>query len=319
MAAKPTQDPKWVTTDDPNNIIEPSPSLKANGVETGGVWGREHLNWMFNALSKWVDWVRSFAMDKTLNLSDLENKATSRNNLEVYSKTESDGRYLNEDENLKDLADKAQARTNLDVYSKGEAETAFLDQTEADARYLNEASNLSDLNNKAAAFNEIKQNATTTSTGVVEEATSTEMSNGADGKFPDAATIKEYYGPDLEDTIIANTGNAISGEVHVRRSGDVVTITGGFTHNEDSVGYLAPNSLPTWATPKIFNYGTGSVGEATNVYSTSGAKVSEVSIYLLQGNTGDLEFGVFHRDWVGNPTNNTGTGGISISYIAEPI
>ena len=65
--AKPTQDPKWVTTDDPANIIEPSAGTKLNGITSGGIWAREHLNWMFNSLSKWVDWIRDNVRSNTEN------------------------------------------------------------------------------------------------------------------------------------------------------------------------------------------------------------------------------------------------------------
>lgn len=81
MAAKPTEDPKWVTTDDPQHIIEPTAALKLNGVGSGSVWGREHLNWMFNANSKWIDWVRSDALGKDNSLSELTNKPQSFDNI----------------------------------------------------------------------------------------------------------------------------------------------------------------------------------------------------------------------------------------------
>ena len=65
--AKPTQDPKWVTTDDPAHIIEPSAGAKLNGITSGGIWAREHLNWMFNANSKWIDWIREHVRSNTEN------------------------------------------------------------------------------------------------------------------------------------------------------------------------------------------------------------------------------------------------------------
>lgn len=54
------------------------------------------------------------------NLNDVLDKAIARNNLSVYSKTESDGRYLDEAANLSDLPSTTTARSNLDVYSKSE-------------------------------------------------------------------------------------------------------------------------------------------------------------------------------------------------------
>ena len=94
-----------------------------------------------------VDLKDSVFSRKGANLSDLTSATTARNNLVVYSKSEvytrgeSDGRYLNESSNLSDLTNDAAARSNLYVYSKGES----------DARYLNESSNLSDLVSAGAA------------------------------------------------------------------------------------------------------------------------------------------------------------------------
>ncbi|MDX1532732.1 MAG: hypothetical protein R3230_00840 [Nitrosopumilaceae archaeon] len=52
-------------------------------------------------------------MEKTANLSDLDNLSLARSNLGVYSTTESDNRYLNEASNLSDLDDAPTSRTNL--------------------------------------------------------------------------------------------------------------------------------------------------------------------------------------------------------------
>ena len=59
------------------------------------------------------------------NLVELADKATSRSNLDVYSK----GEALAKDNNLSELTDKAVARTNLDVYSKAETNTAISNTT----------------------------------------------------------------------------------------------------------------------------------------------------------------------------------------------
>lgn len=81
MAVKPSLDPKWSTSNNPLDNIEPAESLKIGGVPAGGVWGREFLNWQFYAISQWIDWVRSSALDRDNNLSDLTNAATARTNL----------------------------------------------------------------------------------------------------------------------------------------------------------------------------------------------------------------------------------------------
>lgn len=63
------------------------------------------------------------------NLVELTDKATSRSNLDVYSK----GEALAKDNNLSELSDKAVARTNLDVYSKAETNTAISNATTPNA------------------------------------------------------------------------------------------------------------------------------------------------------------------------------------------
>lgn len=85
MADKPTVDPKWATNQLPTEVIEPVQSFKDSGIAAGSTVARRHFNWMFNAISQWIDWIRSYAMDRTLNLSDLENKAESRANLGLDS------------------------------------------------------------------------------------------------------------------------------------------------------------------------------------------------------------------------------------------
>ena len=62
---------------------------------------------------------------KSANLSDLADKATSRTNLSVYSKSETDANdalALEKASNLSDLANKETARSNLSVYSKSEVD-----------------------------------------------------------------------------------------------------------------------------------------------------------------------------------------------------
>ncbi len=178
MATKPTQDPKWVTSDDPNEIIEPSPALKTNGVQSGGIWGREHLNWMFNSLSKWIDWVRSSAMDKDNNLNDVVDKPTAFNNIKQNATTTSTG-----------VVEKA-----TDTETESGTSGKFPDASSIVSKFLKKSDNLSSVANKITSFDNIKQPATTSYTGVVEKATSSEMVSGAADKFPDAATIQTVLG-----------------------------------------------------------------------------------------------------------------------------
>lgn len=72
---------------------------------TGGIDDR--LTSVENSLSSF--------MVKSQNLNDLTDKTLARTNLAVYSKTESDARYLNEAANLSDIDNAANARTNLGI------------------------------------------------------------------------------------------------------------------------------------------------------------------------------------------------------------
>lgn len=208
MAAKPTQDPKWVTSDDPNEIIEPSPALKTNGVQSGGIWGREHLNWMFNSLSKWVDWIRSFAMDKDNNLSDVADKPSAFTNIKQNATTTTTG-----------VVEQATQTETLNGTANKFPDAAAI-KTERD-KLLVKTSNLNDVVDKPTAFNNIKQNATTTSTGVVEKATDTETESGTSGKYPDAASISSKYLKKSDN--LNSVGNKITAFNNIKQAASTVS------------------------------------------------------------------------------------------------
>ncbi|MGR7288119.1 phage tail-collar fiber domain-containing protein [Klebsiella aerogenes] len=65
--------------------------------------------------------------------------------LDVYSKTEADERFLQAENNLSDVADAGKARKSLDVHSK----------TEADERFLQAENNLSDITDDEEARNNL--------------------------------------------------------------------------------------------------------------------------------------------------------------------
>ncbi|HAF5679632.1 TPA: hypothetical protein G8N93_004256 [Salmonella enterica] len=90
------------------------------GVSTTAVWlntiddnltdpeGTDSAGWV-NLLA---DPLKLFLWQKN-NLSDLQNKGTARDNLQVYSQDQTDLKYLAKDQNLNDVPDKAKARTAL--------------------------------------------------------------------------------------------------------------------------------------------------------------------------------------------------------------
>lgn len=149
------------------------------------------------------------------NLAGILDKGIARENLsvyskaEVYTKTETDDTYTKKANNLDDVADTVEAFNNIKQLATTEAtgvvEKATLLElqngafnkfpdsssikTELDKK-LSGSSNLGDLPNKITAFNNIKQAATETSTGVVEKATSAELQAGTANKFPDSSTVK---------------------------------------------------------------------------------------------------------------------------------
>lgn len=112
------------------------------------------------------------------------NAADARTNLGLSSKTEADALYLKSASNGADIDDKSIFRTEIDVYSK----------TDADNRNILKADNLSTVNNPATSFNNIKQAATESSSGVVEKATPLEAISGASDKFMDSELTLSLIG-----------------------------------------------------------------------------------------------------------------------------
>jgi polyhydroxyalkanoate synthesis regulator phasin len=104
-------------------------------------------------------------LSKSGNLSDLDNKATARTNLEVYSKTETGNAFLKISGNLQELvslsADEMNGLTPEQALAKkAEKQTAVRNNLDAEKKgtgelKLTKASNLSDLPDKAAARSNI--------------------------------------------------------------------------------------------------------------------------------------------------------------------
>lgn len=81
------------------------------------------------------------------------------------------------------------------IYHEGNKPTAV------DLNVLDSAQNLSDVVSTTTAFNNIKQAATETSTGVIEKATTAEAQAGTANKFPDSAGVHSSIAAYLLNTI----------------------------------------------------------------------------------------------------------------------
>ena len=108
----------------------------------------------------------------------------ARANLGVNSTSESNSAYLKVTSNGSDIDDISIFRTEINVYSK----------TEADSRNLLVSDNLSTVNNAVTSFNNIKQPATETDTGVVEKAGLVDGINKTPDKFVDTDLFDKLLG-----------------------------------------------------------------------------------------------------------------------------
>lgn len=78
---KPTENLDWATNGTAQEIVEPTTGMRTEGIKSGGSWYRENLNWMFNGLGKWIDYLRDDVLDKDNNLSELVDKTASFDNI----------------------------------------------------------------------------------------------------------------------------------------------------------------------------------------------------------------------------------------------
>lgn len=87
------------------NKISPIADLWEKGWDLGEKPTCEELNYVLNMMTWWMSYtsteqIPSLALSylrKDQNLNDVSNKATARSNLDIYSKAESDNRYVNVD------------------------------------------------------------------------------------------------------------------------------------------------------------------------------------------------------------------------------
>lgn len=140
---------------------------------------------------------------------------------QVLTNTESFNLFLNKFSNLADLTNVANARSNLVVYSK----------TESDSLYLAKTGNLSDVQSPPTAFNNIKQAATESNSGVLS----------------------------ISTDAVANAGVDNTTAITPRK------LRLGFSINLTSNGHIA---LPTWLGGLIVNWGSIFVPDQTQQSAT---------------------------------------------------
>lgn len=85
------------------NKVRPIDDLWEKGYDKGQKPANEEWNYLWNMTTLWLSYITGEQipeldnryLQRSLNLSDVADKAASRTNLEVYSKTESESRYVN--------------------------------------------------------------------------------------------------------------------------------------------------------------------------------------------------------------------------------
>lgn len=185
MATKPTDLPDWDTGD--TNSLEPTSNQKTSGISLGSVITRRRLNWMFQALGKWMRYLDENVADKTNNLSDLPDIPAARANLGVESQTAAEAKYFQISNELSE-GDAATKRTNIDVYSKSESDGRYVNETDLATDSETQTGTATDKAVTPASLS--SRTATTTRTGLVEKATTTEAVSGTGGKFIDASLMQ---------------------------------------------------------------------------------------------------------------------------------
>ncbi len=111
---------------------------------------------------------------------------------EVYTKVETDAKYLSKAANMADIPNASTARANLGVYSSSEVL----------ALYNKKSANLSDVASSLTAFNNVKQAATDSYTGVAQFASDAELLAGSvTNKFVAPSKLKLGFTVDLSPQI----------------------------------------------------------------------------------------------------------------------
>jgi archaellin len=160
-----------------------------------------------------------------------------------------------------------------------------------------------------ANFEAIKQSATESFEGVVEEATAAEMTAGTGGKFPDAATVKGFVDDTLGDyatysevTVPSLNGDFTAGSLKISKIGNTVTVTatGQINHASLSLASSASGLIPSGYRP-VYEAGTVSSSFSSNT-----------KYWRIQT---DGALSVINYDWAGSLFATTFGGGFTITYV----
>jgi len=137
MAQKPDKFPDWATEEEIDevsgqaNFVEPPDFRKESGWTRREIPPRQWFNWLARKTGLWFRWVEEQLdpgttpfLQRSNNLSDLNNASTGRDNLGLGSASvEDDIRYAHRANNLADLDDASAGRDNLGVPYASEVES----------------------------------------------------------------------------------------------------------------------------------------------------------------------------------------------------
>ncbi len=201
------------------------------------------------------------------------------------------------------------ARIALNVPEAGTASNQVRTNAQSDALYVptsREITTSGALTGGGAMNGDVDisiPDASTSAKGAVQlynglNSTSTSLAlTAAQGKVLAESSI--YYN---SATLPAPSGEFTGGSCKVVRVGDVVTITGKFTHSSDSGVFSASGFIPSWAR-------SGRTGSVTLHYST-GSNLGIVTV----GGLNDSYLGFFYENNSGSALSRTDTDNFTISY-----
>ena len=197
----------------------------------------------------------------------------ARSNLSLSSISEANALYLKAQSNGSDISDKSIFRTEINVYSKSETYT----QSEVDAKTI--------INN------------TLTSTSTTESLAAAQGKVLKDNADALAVVVGNITNVGFYQEQVLGSSGALTGNCKVVRVGSMVTISGEFTHANQSLPSSNTNYLPSWAVPLYA--GSFGVGNSYTPATSSDRRVAARSDRAID---------------FGYSSNRTSTGSFTISY-----